>query len=485
MPEQSLKHKTYNGFLWNFIERALVQSLQLVLQIILARILFPSDFGLIGLMAIFIILSKNFYDGGLSTALIQKKDRTEEDFSTVFYFNIVVCLACYLLIFIAAPYISTFYHAPELKNVIRVFFIGLLIDSFSVIHRVKLVIALDFRKSAIFTIIAVVISGGVGVWMAYSGYGVWSLVAQAITSSLVTLIVLAIMVRWKPLLLFSRSSFKQLFGFGSKLLVASLIDSFIDNFYIIIFGRYFSEEKVGYYTRGAQLPTVIVQMFTSVLDSVTFPAMTSIQDNKAYLIAIYRRLIRMISFLTVPAMVGLAFISESFVRYALTEKWMPAVVLMQWFCFIRIFTPINLLNISLLKVIGRSDTVLKMNIIRFPITLIVLFITIPYGIEAVVIGQFFMSIVSFLINSYMPGKLLGYGAIAQVKDILPATISSAIMLGVLFLTVGKIENDLVKMIVSFIAGSASYLLVNILLKTEGILEIRSLMISLYKKFISA
>ena len=481
MPEQSLKQKTYNGFLWSFIERFLIQFIQFVLGIIIARILFPSDYGLIGMMTIFIVISRIFVDSGLVNALIQKKDRTEEDFSTVFYFNIIVCLACYLLVYIGAPYISDFYHTPELRYIIRIFFLSLLIDSFTSVQIAKLRIALDFKKKALCNLFAVIISGCIGVWMAYSGYGVWSLVMQTIINSLVVLVVLTALIRWKPLLVFSKSSFKQLFRFGSKLLGAALIDAIVDNLTIFLLGRYFEKKEVGYYTRAVQLPTVVAGTLSSVLESVTYPVMTSIQDDRAYLIAVYRRLIRMVSFFIIPAMFGLAFVSESFVRYFLTEKWMPAVVLMQWICFTRIFTPINLLNISLLNAIGRSDLYLKINLTRFPIVLTILIITIPLGLKAVVIGQFAMSIIGFFINSFMPGKLFRYGAFAQLKDLLPAIISSAIMLIVVAVTTSGINHDLLKMVAGFVVGLASYLFVSSMLKTEEVKEIRSLIINGYKK----
>ena len=481
MNEQSLKQKTYKGFLWSFIERFLVQFIQFALGILLARILFPSDYGLIGMMTIFIVVSRLFVDSGLANALIQKKDRTEEDFSTVFYFNIIVCLVCYLLIYIGAPYISTFYHTPELRNIIRVFFLSLLIDSFTSVQITKLRIALDFKKKAICNLFAVTISGGIGVWMAYSGYGVWSLVWQTIINSLATFVMLTALVRWKPLPVFSQSSFKQLFRFGSKLLGAALIDAIIDNLNLFLLGRFFSKKQVGFYTRGMQIPTVIVGTLSSMLENVTYPVMSSIQDKKEMLIAVYRRLIRMVSFFTIPFMFGLAFISESFVRYFLTEKWMPAVVLVRWFCFIRIFTPISLLNVSLLNAIGRSDLFLKINLIRFPLIITTLIITIPRGLDVVVIGLFILSIIGFFINSYMPGKLFGYGAFAQIKDLLPAIISSAIMLIILVLTTSGINNDLVKMIVSFVIGAISYLVVSSLLKVEEIKVIRSLIINNYKK----
>ena len=481
MLEQSLRQKTYSGFIWSFIERFLVQFIQLILGIILARILFPSDFGLIGMMTVFIVVSRIFIDSGLANALIQKQNRTEEDFSTVFYFNILVCLVCYVLIFIAAPYISSFYQTAELTPILRIFFISLIIDSFTSVQITQLRIALDFKKQAICNLLAVIISGSIAVWMAYSGYGVWSLVMQTIINSLIIFLLLTAMLRWKPLPVFAKSSFKQLFGFGSKLLGAMLIDAIIDNLYIFILGRYFTKNQVGYYTKGAQVPTVLAGTLSSMLGNVTYPVMSSIQEDKVLLIAVFRRLIRMVSFLIIPAMFGLAYISEPFVRYFLTEKWMPAVILMQWICFIRIFSPISILNLNLLNAVGRSDVFLKINLIRFPIMIITLIITIPQGLEAVVIGQSILSIIGFFINSFMPGKLFGYGAIAQIKDLLPAILSSALMLIVVVVSTFGIKNDPIKMIVSLVVGAVSYWLINLIFKRKEIQEISSLIINAYQK----
>ena len=481
MSEQTLKQKTTAGFFWSFLERFFVQGVQFILQIVLARLLFPSDFGLIAMMTVFITLSRLFIDSGFASALIQKQNRTEEDFSTVFYFNIMVCLACYLLIFVSAPYISNFYRAPELKLVIRIFFISLLIDSLTSVQITKLRIELAFKKKAITNAIAVVVSGTIGVSMAYLGFGVWSLVMQAITFSLVTLIVLIILVRWKPIPVFSMTSFKHLYNYGSKLLGAGLIDYLSDNLSVFLIGRYFSKNDVGYYNRGLLIPSAISNTLMSMLDSVTFPVLTSIQDDKEYLIGVFRRIVRMVSFLVIPTMTCLAFISEPFVRYVLTEKWMPIVPLMQWICFARFFTPINLLNMSVLTASGRSDLYLKINLVRLPIMLTILIIAISIGLEAVVIGTFIMSIIGFFINSYMPGKLFGYGAKAQLKDLSPTLFSVAIMFVVMFTSTFYIEHGLLKMIVSVITGAASYFVVSLLIKREELKEIQLLIISGYKR----
>ena len=481
MPEQSLKQRTYIGFIWNFIDRFSFQFIQIALQLILMKILLPSDFGLIGTATIFLIISSIFVDSGLSNALIQKKDRTEVDFSTVFYFNLSVCLICYLIIFICAPYISIFFNTPELTPVIRVLFLKIVIGAFASVQSVKLRIALEFRKTAVCNLLAVVISGGVGVWMAYSGYGVWALVSQSILSSIVSLIVLTAFVRWKPLLVFSKTSFKKLFGFGSKLLGASLIDGIADQLYIFMLGRYYTKDQVGFYTRGILIPTTVSSFLLSVIEHVTYPVLTSIQDNREYMISISRRLYRMVSFLNIPAMVGLAFIAEPFVRYILTDKWMPAVVLMQWICFARIFTPMCILNLSLLNAIGRSDFYLKINLIRFPLVIIALVIAIPYGLKAIIISQFIMAVINFLINSTITGRMFKYGTVEQIKDMFPAILYSAIMFVVLVATTSGIHHDLTKIIVSIVVGVMSYLIVSILFKSKEIAEIRLLLMDSYMK----
>ncbi|MDR0866639.1 MAG: lipopolysaccharide biosynthesis protein [Candidatus Symbiothrix sp.] len=481
MSEQSLKHKTTVGVFWSFIERFSVQLIQLVLGIVLARLLLPSDFGLIGMLTVFIAVSGLFIDSGFPNALIQKKNRTEKDFSTVFYFNILISLLCYILLYISAPFISAFYHTPELISIIRILFLNLIINSFATVQNVKLRIALNFKKKAVINLTSIIISGGIGILMAYAGSGVWALVAQTLSNSLITLILLQILVKWKPLLVFSKSSFNQLFNFGSKLLGAAFIDAVMDNLYSILIGRYFSSAQVGYYNRGLQMPTVVSGTVSSTLESVVYPVMTSVQDDRKLLLSIYRRLIRVVSFLIIPAMIGLVIISEPFVRYFLTEKWMPAVILMQWMCFARIFSPINLLNISLLNAVGRSDLFLKINLSKLPIAIITLIITIPMGVKAVVIGHFINSIIGFFVNAYMPGKLFGYGAMAQMKDMLRSFFCSGPMAIVLFLLSNMIHQDLIKIIACIIVGGGIYYFLALFFKMDEIGELNIILKKIWRK----
>lgn len=475
MSEQSLKQKTTVGVIWSVLEHSSVQIIQFVLQIILARLLFPSDFGLIGMLAIFIVISRLFIDSGFANALIQKKNRTEKDFSTVFYFNIIVSTTCYLLLYLTAPLISDFYRSPELTRIMRILFLSLIINAFTLIPNTKLTIAMNFRKKAIINFLAIVLSGGIGVWMAYGGYGVWALVWQTLSSSVITLFLLLILAGWKPMLVFSKTSFRQLFNFGSKLLSAAIIDAVMDNLYTIMIGRYYKKDDLGYYTRGLLIPTVVSGTIASALINVIYPVMTSVQDDKEYIISIYRRVVRLVSFFVIPAMLGLAFISEPFVRYFMTEKWMPSVVLMQWMCLAKIFTPFSLMNINLLSAIGRSDIFLKVNLIRIPIVAIMLAITLPMGLKAIVIGNFVMSLIVFFINSYMPGKLFGYGAIPQLKDLLPSLLISLFMLAVMLLATCKIENDLMKISISFASGLSAYFIAASFFRKDEMREISSLL----------
>lgn len=481
MQEQSLKQKALKGVFWSSIERLLTQAIQLVLGIIMARLLLPSDYGLIGMLAIFSAISASFVDSGLNSALIQKKDRTEEDYSTVFYFNLMVSAGCYLLLFVCAPLISGFYKTPALTPIIRVMFMTLIINSLCMVQQTKLTINMNFKAKTIISFLSVLMSGSLGVFLAYSGMGVWALVAQAIIGSVTTTLMLFIICRWKPLLVFSKQSFNRLFGFGSKLLGAGLVATTLSNLYTILIGRFFSPDQVGYYTRGMQMPALASSTISSVLQGVTYPVMTSVQDDRERMVSIYKRLIKTTGFFVIPCMTALAIISEPFVRFFLTEKWMPAVVLMQWICFARMFTPISALNMNILNAIGRSDLFLKIDLSKLPMAFIALAITLPFGIEVVVIGHFVTSFIAFFINAYYPGRKFGYGAFHQIKDLFPVmlcTVGMAIvMLGISCL----FHSDLAKIVFCVIGGGGAYYIFAALIKINDIKEVNQMVLKIWDR----
>ena len=481
MSSSSLKAKAIKGMLWNTIEKFSVQGIQFIIGIVLARMLLPSDYGLIGMLAIFIAISQWFIDSGFSTALIQKKNRSEIDFSTVFYFNIVVSFLFYLILYFCSPFIADFYNQPKLVDLTKVLSLNIIISSFSIIQITKLTINLDFKSITISNFIAVIISGTVGVTMAYVGFGVWALVWQSITRALILAIILWIVSKWKPGFVFSMDSFRILFKFGSKLLAAGMIATILRNIYSIIIGKYFTAQELGFFTRAKGFTDLTSETVTSVLSKVSFPILAEMQDDKKRLVLAYKRLIRMTSFVIFPIMALLAVVAEPFIRVLLTEKWMGVVPLLQLLCVARVLTPISTLNMNMLNVIGRSDLFLKLDVIKVPIILGALLITIPFGVKAVVIGHVISSVISYLLNTYYPSKFYQYGAINQIKDIRKILLATFITILVVDIIGGNIDHDIIRLIVSFSIAVITYVSASYLLKIEEFFEVKRLIVNLIKK----
>lgn len=481
MANQSLKQKTTIGIFWSFIEKFSVQIVQLILSLLIARILNPSDYGLIGMLTIFTAISNVFIESGFTNALIQKQDRTETDFSTAFFFNAFVGIVCYLILYFTAPLIARFYNTPALIPIIRILFINIIINSLCIVHNTKLIIDMNFKTRSLISLVSVIVSGIVGVFMAYNDYGVWALVGQSLSLSIMTTLLFVIIIKWRPLFVFSKKSFHQLFSFGSKLLATGLVATIMNNLYTVLIGKYFTAKDVGYYTKGMQVPTLASSTLTSVLQGVTFPVLTSVQNEKERLVSIYRRFMQTTCFFAIPIMIALAIITEPFIRFFLTEKWMPAVPLMQWICLARIFLPISTLNLNILNAIGRPDLFMKIDLSKLPLNIIILIITIPLGIKAVVIGHFIMSFISFFINAYLPGKLFGYGALGQIKDTLPVLACTAAMSLVMLAISYFIQSDLLTMIISTIGGILTYYGMASLLKLSTITEVNTFIKNIWYK----
>jgi len=319
--KESLKGKTISAIIWSSVERFSVQGIQFLIMIIMARLLQPSDYGLIGMLAIFIAISQSFIDSGFSNALIRKSDRTEIDFATVFYFNIIVGLCFYLLLFFASPEIAIFYKAPQLEDITKIVAIGLLINSLTVVQRAKFTIEVDFKSQAKASVLSVIISGALGIWMAYTGFGVWALVTQTVVNSTINMIFLWYYARWIPAWIFSFRSFKEMFTFGSKLLLAGLLDTTYKNIYTIVIGKKFSVQDLGYFTRADQFAQFPSSNLTGIIGRVTFPILSSIQQDEQRLRSVYRKYLRMSAFIVFPLMVGLAALAHPLVLVVLTSKW--------------------------------------------------------------------------------------------------------------------------------------------------------------------
>lgn len=412
----SVRSKLLSGFAWNFIEKVLMRGASFVISIILARLLSPSDFGLIGMLAIFIAVSNVFIDGGLAKALIQRQNCQNIDFSTAFVTNVGVALIIYFVLFLCAPLIANFYHEPILTKLTRILALNFILGSFNIVQRAKLMSRVDFKSLAQVNVIATVISGTCGIIMAYCGYGVWSLVGQTLISTIVLIFLLPFFSKWKPSIKFSKESFRQLFGFGSKLMFSGVVAVIINNISTISIGRFYDSNKLGYYTRASQFSDTISSTMSDVLGNVTFPVLSELQNDRGRFVSVYRKSLFFTALVSFPMMILLALLARPIVIILLTEKWLPCVVLMQWLFLARMFTPLSSINMNVLNAIGRSDLFMKLDLIKAPILLLTLAITIPISVEAISIGIFCATLVGFFMNAYLPGKIFGYGTLQQIRD---------------------------------------------------------------------
>ena len=457
MSTESLKQKTTKGLLWSSVERFSNQGVQFVFSIILARLLSPSDFGIIAMITIFFAIAQSFVDSGFSNALVRKTDRREEDFSTCFFFNIGVGIMAYIVLFLIAPLVANFYNQPILSPIIRITGLGVVLNSLCVVQQALFTIKIDFKSQAKVTLSATIISGIVGVVLAYQGYGVWALVWQGVVMSLVRMGLLWLMSKWRPKAGFSKDSFHYLFGYGSKLLASGLLDTIYNNIYPIVIGKFYTPAQLGNYSRAlsfAQLPSSNI---TSILQRVTFPVLSTIQDDIPRLQANYRRLLKLSAFIIFPLMTGLAAVAFPLIRVVLTPKWEGCSLYLQIICFALMWYPIHAINLNLLQVKGRSDLFLRLEIIKKIVGVCIMCITIPLGITAMCIGMVVSSLISLFINTYYTGKLINIGCLKQMRDLTPIFINSLIMGGIVYFSIQISDNDILQLSLSIIVGVLSYI----------------------------
>jgi teichuronic acid exporter len=474
--QASLQDRSRRGIMWSASERYAVQGVHFILGIILARLLLPTDYGLVGMLTIFIALSQTFVDSGFSSALIQKNDCTETDYSTVFFFNIIIGILFYGILFISAPYIEEFYRAEGLSSLIKVLGITVIISSFSMVHVSKLTIMIDFKTQAKASFISVVVGGVLGVLLAFLGFGVWALVIQALAITTFNTLLLWYFCRWMPLASFSTSSFKSLFFFGSKLLATNLLNTFFKNIYIVIIGRAFSVQDLGYYTRAQQFQKMPSENITKILQRVTFPIMSSIKNDDERLYRATRQFIKLSLFVVLPLMVGLVVLSEPLIGLLLTEKWLPAAPLLQLLCFTGVFYPINSININVMIVKGLPGLVFRLELIKKSLIIISIILTFPYGIKAMIIGQIITSIFAFFINTHYTGKLLKYNWWAQFRDIAPSILITTVMALFVWLSGQMMTSDFGKLIVGVITGFTTYIIIAQIFKLEELNKLKEMIL---------
>lgn len=418
----TLKEKTVKGMAWSAIDNFLSLGLTFIIGIIIARQLSPKEYGLVGMITIFIAISQVFIASGFSAALIRKKDCTQADYSTVFYYNLGISILLYIALFFTAGTISNFFSEPLLIPIIRVLGIEIIFDASNIIQKTILTKRVDFKLQTRISVISSILSGIVGIVMAYTGFGVWSLVVKMVLTSFIPAVLLWIWNAWRPSLVFSIQSFKELFGFGSKLLISSLIDTIYRNVYLVIIGKYFSAESLGFYTRADQFKNFPSQNISTIIGRVSSPVLSSMQDEKEFLKSGYKRLIKSTMFITFVLMLGMAAISKPMVLVLLGEKWMLSAEYLQLLCLSGMLYPLQVLNLNMLNISGRSDLFLILEVIKKALAVPTIIVGIIWGIKIMIVGMFVNAIISYYLNSFWSGKFVNYSIKEQIKDILPSFV---------------------------------------------------------------
>ena len=469
---ESLKSKTVKGTLWSTLERFSVQGIQFVVMIIMARLLTPEDYGLVGMLAIFIAVSQSLIDSGFSQALIRKQDRSEIDNSTVFYFNIAVGIVLYFILFFSAPFIAEFYKEPQLTSITRVIGLSLVFNSLVIVQRALLTINLDFKTQAKASATGAIFSGILGIWMAYYGFGVWAIVWQQLSNLAIITILLWFLTHWKPIWAYSWTSFKELFGFGSKLLASGLLDTIYKNLYLIVIGKVFKASDLGFYTRAHQFTDFASSNITGIFQRVTYPILCTIQDDDARLSDVYRRLLKTSAFIVFPLMLGMAAVARPMIISFLTEKWLFSALIIQVLCFAQMWYPIHAINLNLLQVKGRSDLFLRLEIIKKVLGVIMLCITLPLGLIQMCWGMVINSLIALVINTYYTGKLINLGFIVQMRDIFPTFLLSLAVSAVVYFTVNILSiNTWLLMSIGILEGITLYVVIAKLMRFSEFSEL--------------
>lgn len=456
----NLQEKTFLGLIWGFLEKFSLQGFAFVQGIFLARWLTPADFGLVAMVGIFNSLSRVLIDSGFSTSLIRKKNAQAIDYSTVYDINIVMSFALCVVLCLCSSLIASFYNEPILSQIVCLNALQMFLGSFLGIYWVRMTIQLQFKKLSVISICSSLSSGTLSLVMAYMGYGVWSLVYPSFLSLFVNGVLYWYFLHWFPGHKFSKKSFKDLFAFGSNVLFSSLLSVFFNNIYSIVIGKKYSKQDLGYYSRGGSFANLPSNTITGVLTSVTYPILSKVQDDRQRLENVYRQMIRLSAYIVFPIMMGLAALARPVILFFVTEKWEPAIPYLQALCFSSMWLPIHALNLNMLKVKGRSDLFLRLEIIKKILIVVVLVVSLPFGVFYMCIGQIVTSYLCLIINTYYTGKLINVGFIAQMKDVLPLFVFSVSMSIVVYLSVLSLKSDFYKIIVGVMIGIMYYFIMS-------------------------
>lgn len=475
------KKIVFKNFIWRFAERCGAQLVTFIVSIVLARILAPEDYGTIALVTVFTTILQVFVDSGLGTALIQKKEADDLDFSSVFFFNFAVCIILYIGMFIAAPFIAEFYNDSSLTSVVRVISLTIVISGVKGIQQAYVSRNMMFKRFFFSTIGGTIFSAIFGIVLAYQGFGVWALVAQQLSNTAIDTLILWLTVKWRPKLMFSWNRLKTLLVFGWKLLVSALLDTCYNNLRNLIIGKMYSSADLAYYNQGDKFPKVIVTNINTSIDSVLLPTMSSAQDDRERVKNMTRRAIKTSTYVMAPLMMGLAFCSVLIVHLVLTDKWLPCVPFLRIFCVTYMFYPIHTANLNAINAMGRSDWFLRLEVIKKIVGMAILLSTMWFGVMAMAYSLLLSSVLSQIINSWPNRKLLGYGYLEQIRDIAPAIILAVIM-GICVYFIGYIPlPTIVTLIIQIVAGAIIYIVLSAILKLEEYEYLTGMIKSFFKR----
>jgi O-antigen/teichoic acid export membrane protein len=448
-----LAQDTKKGMFWSLAENLSKQGLRFVIGVILARLLNPSDYGLVGMCAVLIALGNSFVDSGFGVALIRRKESSNEDLSTVFYFNIVISVLFYFILFVTAPYISTFFNQPQLLSIIRVLGLVIVTGSFSVIQRTILTKEINFKLQTKITVLTSIIAGGIGITFAAMGFGVWSLVIQSLSQSFLGSCFLWVFNKWRPALIFSKRSFKNLFAFGSKLLIADIVDTIYKNIYYVVIGKVFSASLLGLFTRAETTVSLFTNNITNTVKRVSYPVLAKLQDNDLELKSMYRRLVKNTMLFSCSLLFGLAASAKPFIFILIGEKWLPSAEYIQLLCIAGIFMPLTIFNLNGINVKGHSRLYMQLQIANKIMAVPVIIAGIYMGIKPMLIGFIVIAIIYYLINVYFSSRLIHYTMREQLKDLIPIFAVSGIV-GLLMFGINYLELKFwVTFLIQIILGS--------------------------------
>lgn len=477
---ESLKHKTVRGVGWSFIDNIISSGITFLVGLVLARLLTPEEYGIMAMIAIFIAISNSIIDSGFSNALIRKVQIERVDYNTVFYFNLAVSIVLYLLLYYFSPAISFFFKEPVLVEVTRVIGWILIVNALAIVPRTQLVRSVDFRTQTKVSVISSICSGGIGISMALGGLGVWSLVGQQLSRQTLNTLFLWIYCRWYPVLEFSTKSFKELFGFGSKLLLSGLLDTIYKNIYYIVIGRFYNSAELGQYTRAEQFNAIFSSNLTSVVQRVSYPVLSSIQDESERLREAYRKVMKITMLVTFACMLGLAAVAKPLIFILIGDKWLQAVYFLQIICFAGMLYPLHAINLNILQVKGRSDLFLKLEIIKKIIAVGPIVIGVFCGIEYMLLGSVVTSFIAYFLNSYYSVNLINYSTKEQIKDLLPSfavsLLVAMVMWGLSFLQISYFLLFPIQMFTGVLLAFVVYEK----LRIDEYLEVRQLILSVLK-----